>query len=114
MNGNNFYLKLDAIEGYVCSCIVDDSLTWHKHYGNKNLKSLKYSHDTGIVDVEPMDEVSCISENCLHKLGFFTGQPSKGGEGFDESQMNYVHSENCLHETREKAQTHLCTADLGI
>ena len=72
MNGNNFYLKLDAIEGYICSVIVDDSLTWHKHYGNYNLKSLKYSHDTGVVDDEPMDEVSCISSSLNAKLNFFS------------------------------------------
>ncbi|KAJ0697735.1 putative Ubiquitin-like domain superfamily [Helianthus annuus] len=29
----------------------------------------------------------------------------------DESQMNCAHLENCLHEAREEAQTHLCTAD---
>lgn len=26
-------------------------------------------------------------------------------------QMNCAHLENCLHEAREEAQTHLCTAD---
>ncbi|XP_058207005.1 autophagy-related protein 11-like isoform X1 [Rhododendron vialii] len=29
----------------------------------------------------------------------------------DESQMNCADSENCLHEAREEAQTHLCAAD---
>ncbi|CAN8229890.1 unnamed protein product [Cochlearia groenlandica] len=29
----------------------------------------------------------------------------------EESQMNSAHLENCLHEAREEAQTHLCTAD---
>ncbi|KAK6151556.1 hypothetical protein DH2020_014191 [Rehmannia glutinosa] len=29
----------------------------------------------------------------------------------DESQMNCAHLENCLHEAREEAQTHLCAAD---
>ncbi|KAG9134908.1 hypothetical protein Leryth_001196 [Lithospermum erythrorhizon] len=29
----------------------------------------------------------------------------------EESQMNCAHLENCLHEAREEAQTHLCTAD---
>ena len=114
MNGNSFYLKLDAIEGYVCSAIADDSLTWHKRYGHYNLKSLKYSHNIGMVDNETMDEVSCISSSLNEKLGFFTKQPSKGREGFDESQMNCAHSENCLHEAREEAQTHLCNANLGI
>ncbi|XP_057968550.1 autophagy-related protein 11 isoform X2 [Malania oleifera] len=28
-----------------------------------------------------------------------------------ESQMNCAHLENCLHEAREEAQTHLCAAD---
>ena len=26
-------------------------------------------------------------------------------------QLNCAHLENCLHEAREEAQTHLCTAD---
>nr|DAD45404.1 TPA_asm: hypothetical protein HUJ06_003634 [Nelumbo nucifera] len=29
----------------------------------------------------------------------------------DESQMNCAHLENCLHEAREEAHTHLCAAD---
>ncbi|KAG7617939.1 Autophagy-related protein 11 [Arabidopsis thaliana] len=29
----------------------------------------------------------------------------------EESQMNCAHLENCLHEAREEAQTHLCAAD---
>ncbi|CAI0427610.1 unnamed protein product [Linum tenue] len=29
----------------------------------------------------------------------------------NESQMNCAHLENCLHEAREEAQTHLCAAD---
>ncbi|CAN6828152.1 unnamed protein product [Brassica oleracea] len=29
----------------------------------------------------------------------------------EETQMNCVHLENCLHEAREEAQTHLCAAD---
>ncbi|XP_024159178.1 autophagy-related protein 11 isoform X4 [Rosa chinensis] len=29
----------------------------------------------------------------------------------DESQMNCAHLENCLHEAREEAQTHLFAAD---
>ncbi|KAK1420928.1 hypothetical protein QVD17_22900 [Tagetes erecta] len=29
----------------------------------------------------------------------------------DESQMNCAHLENCLHEAREEAQTHLCAAN---
>uniref|UniRef100_A0A803M8Z5 Autophagy-related protein 11 n=1 Tax=Chenopodium quinoa TaxID=63459 RepID=A0A803M8Z5_CHEQI len=29
----------------------------------------------------------------------------------DESQMNCAHLENCLHEARQEAQTHLCAAD---
>ncbi|MCD7460708.1 hypothetical protein HAX54_044251 [Datura stramonium] len=32
-------------------------------------------------------------------------------ELLDESQMNCAHLENCLHEAREEAQTHLCAAD---
>ncbi|XP_016432627.2 autophagy-related protein 11-like [Nicotiana tabacum] len=33
------------------------------------------------------------------------------GKLLDESQMNCAHLENCLHEAREEAQTHLCAAD---
>ncbi|KAL1548922.1 autophagy-related protein 11-like isoform X1 [Salvia divinorum] len=34
-----------------------------------------------------------------------------GRKLLDESQMNCAHLENCLHEAREEAQTHLCAAD---
>lgn len=30
---------------------------------------------------------------------------------FCPCQMNCAHLENCLHEAREEAQTHLCAAD---
>ncbi|XP_060171708.1 autophagy-related protein 11 [Lycium barbarum] len=33
------------------------------------------------------------------------------GKLLDESQMNCAYLENCLHEAREEAQTHLCAAD---
>ncbi|XP_042487340.1 autophagy-related protein 11-like [Macadamia integrifolia] len=34
-----------------------------------------------------------------------------GHKLLDESQMNCAHLENCLHEAREEAHTHLCAAD---
>jgi hypothetical protein len=30
MDGNSFYLKLDAVEGHVFSAKVDESIIWHK------------------------------------------------------------------------------------
>ena len=55
-----------------------------------------------------------FSSSLNAKLSFFNRQPSNGREGFNESQMNYAHLENCLHKAREEAQTHLCTVNLGI
>ncbi|CAI9779665.1 unnamed protein product [Fraxinus pennsylvanica] len=52
------------------------------------------------------------------KLQVLTEEVSKLGSELeisrkllDESQMNCAHLENCLHEAREEAQTHLCAAD---
>ncbi|KAL2464337.1 Autophagy-related protein 17 [Forsythia ovata] len=52
------------------------------------------------------------------KLQVLTEEVSKLGRELeisrkllDESQMNCAHLENCLHEAREEAQTHLCAAD---
>ncbi|CAH9086520.1 unnamed protein product [Cuscuta epithymum] len=40
-----------------------------------------------------------------------SGELEKKRQLLDESQMNCAHLENCLHEAREEAQTHLCAAD---
>ncbi|KAG6776019.1 hypothetical protein POTOM_019522 [Populus tomentosa] len=49
MDGNSFYLKLDAVEGHVFYAKVDESIMWHKRYDHFNLKSLKFMHDAVLV-----------------------------------------------------------------
>ncbi|KAL3612663.1 hypothetical protein D5086_003683 [Populus alba] len=62
MDGNSFYLKLDAVEGHVFYAKVDESIMWHKRYGHFNLKSLKFMHDAGTVD--DMPEIHVSDQTC--------------------------------------------------
>ncbi|KAK4479454.1 hypothetical protein RD792_014968 [Penstemon davidsonii] len=63
-------------------------------------------------------EKSSQLENAETKIQALMDEVSKLGRELeinrkllDESQMNCAHLENCLHEAREEAQTHLCAAD---
>ncbi|KAL8488662.1 hypothetical protein ACS0TY_024357 [Phlomoides rotata] len=65
-----------------------------------------------------LSEKSSELENAEMKIQGLMDEVSKLGRELeisrnllDESQMNCAHLENCLHEAREEAQTHLCAAD---
>ena len=62
MNGNNFYLKLDLVEGHVFSAKIDESVVWHKRYGHFNLKSLKFIQEAGMF--EDMPEITINAQTC--------------------------------------------------
>ena len=62
MNGNRFYLKLDLVEDHVFSAKIDESVVWHKRYGNFNLKSLKFMQEAGMV--EDMLEITVNAQTC--------------------------------------------------
>ena len=62
MDGNSFYLKLDAVEGHVFYAKVDKSIMWHKRYGHFHLKSLKFMHDARMVD--DMPEIHVSDQTC--------------------------------------------------
>ncbi|KAF5725891.1 hypothetical protein HS088_TW23G00623 [Tripterygium wilfordii] len=47
----------------------------------------------------------------LEEVSMLTRELETSRKLLDESQMNCAHLENCLHEAREEAQTHLCAAD---
>ncbi|KAL6322934.1 hypothetical protein AAG906_022772 [Vitis piasezkii] len=53
MNGNNFYFKLDLVEGHVISAKIDESVIWYKRYGHFNLKSLRFMQEVGMVEDMP-------------------------------------------------------------
>ncbi|KAK4415165.1 Autophagy-related protein 11 [Sesamum alatum] len=63
-------------------------------------------------------EKSSQLDNAETKIQELTDEVSKLGmeleinqKLLDESQLNCAHLENCLHEARKEAQTHLCAAD---
>lgn len=49
---------------------------------------------------EAMEKISCLTRELENSKNLL-----------DESQMNCAHLENCLHEAREEAHTHLCAAE---
>ncbi|KAG5225890.1 autophagy-related protein [Salix suchowensis] len=50
-------------------------------------------------------------KSALEEVAVLTRELEMSRKLLDESQMNCAHLENCLHEAREEAQTHLCAAD---
>jgi hypothetical protein len=95
MDGNSFYLKLDAVEGHVFNAKVDESIIWHKRYGHFNLNSLKFMYDAGMVD--DMLEIHISAQTCEScELG------KQHRQSFPQSiskrathKLELVHSEIC-------------------
>lgn len=77
------------------------------------------AHDSLVMELQnTIAEKSSQLENAETKIQGLMDDVSKLGRELeisrkllDESQMNCAHLENCLHEAREEAQTHLCAAD---
>ena len=95
MNGNSFYLKLDLVEDHVFSAKIDESVVWHKRYGNFNLKSLKFMQEAGMV--EDMLEITVNAQTCeSYELGkqhhkSFSQNMSKRAT----HKLELVHSDIC-------------------
>ncbi|KAI3513898.1 hypothetical protein L1887_12120 [Cichorium endivia] len=58
-----------------------------------------------------LTEVKAKLEAAMEEVGKLGRELEVNRKLLDESQMNCAHLENCLHEAREEAQTHLCAAD---
>ncbi|KAL4571342.1 hypothetical protein LXL04_018100 [Taraxacum kok-saghyz] len=58
-----------------------------------------------------LTEVEGKLEAAIEEVGKLGRELEISRKLLDESQMNCAHLENCLHEAREEAQTHLCAAD---
>ena len=68
MDGNNFYLKLDLVEGHVFSANIDETELWHKRYVHFNLKSLKFMQESGMI--EDMHGITVNAQTCeSYELG---------------------------------------------
>ena len=53
MEGNNFYLDLNVVEGNILSVKYEMSVDRHKRLGHHNFKSLKMLHDDDMVKGMP-------------------------------------------------------------
>ncbi|KAM3269926.1 autophagy-related protein 11 [Capsicum chacoense] len=58
-----------------------------------------------------LDESESKVKSLTEEISKLVRELEVRGKLLDESQMNCAHLENCLHEAREEAQTHLCAAD---
>ncbi|CAK7338142.1 unnamed protein product [Dovyalis caffra] len=58
-----------------------------------------------------LSETETKLKAALDEVAMLTSELEMSRKLLDESQMNCAHLENCLHEAREEAQTHLCAAD---
>jgi hypothetical protein len=95
MDGNSFYLKLDAVKGHVFSAKIDENILWHKRFGHYNLKSLKLLYDTGMV--KNMSEIYVTTQTCGScELGKQHRQPfPKGISKRATHKLELVHSDIC-------------------
>ncbi|KAG6469741.1 autophagy-related protein 11-like [Zingiber officinale] len=57
------------------------------------------------------DELENKLKATMEEIGSLKKELEMNQSLLDESQMNCVHLENCLHEAREDARTNLCAAD---
>ncbi|KAJ9129023.1 hypothetical protein P3X46_034214 [Hevea brasiliensis] len=58
-----------------------------------------------------LSETESKLQAAMEDVAVLTRELEMSRKLLDESQMNCAHLENCLHEAREEAQTHLCAAD---
>lgn len=58
-----------------------------------------------------LDETEAKLKAAVEEVAMLSRELENSRKLLDESQMNCAHLENCLHEAREEAQTHLCAAD---
>ncbi|CAN0838261.1 Autophagy-related protein 11 [Linum grandiflorum] len=58
-----------------------------------------------------LSETEAKLEAAMDEVAMVTKELETSRKLLNESQMNCAHLENCLHEAREEAQTHLCAAD---
>ncbi|KAJ0984258.1 hypothetical protein J5N97_002614 [Dioscorea zingiberensis] len=57
------------------------------------------------------NEIESKLKAAMEEAGSLTRELEISKNLLDESQMNCAHLENCLHEAREEAHTHLCAAE---
>ncbi|CAN6915507.1 unnamed protein product [Brassica oleracea] len=83
-------------------------------------KSLDTKHSDDIIlelRNELMEKSSKLNETesklngAMEEVASLSRELEMNQKLLEESQMNCAHLENCLHEAREEAQTHLCAAD---
>ncbi|KAL5547588.1 hypothetical protein UlMin_002819 [Ulmus minor] len=58
-----------------------------------------------------LSETDTKLKAAMEEVAMLTRELETNRKLLDESQMNCAHLENCLHEAREEAHTHLCAAD---
>ncbi|KAJ0262969.1 Autophagy-related protein 11 [Hirschfeldia incana] len=58
-----------------------------------------------------LNEVESKLNGAMEEVANLSRELEMNQKLLEESQMNCAHLENCLHEARKEAQTHLCAAD---
>lgn len=77
----------------------------------------KISNDLLVLQMGFVEKTNQLSEtetklkDAMEQVALLTREVEVSHKLLDESQINCAHLENCLHEAREEAQTHLCAAD---
>ncbi|KAH9621697.1 hypothetical protein KSS87_014056 [Heliosperma pusillum] len=86
--------------------LVDQSLNAHSNA--ELLVELKNALED---KTSQLTETEYKLKSVLDEIGRIGSDLESCRKLLDESQMNCAHLENCLHEARQEAQTHLCAAD---
>ena len=62
MNGNSFYVKLDAGEGHASTAQIDKSVICHKSFRHHNLNSLMMLHDNVLVEGNSSSKIGILED----------------------------------------------------
>ncbi|XP_010526303.1 PREDICTED: autophagy-related protein 11-like [Tarenaya hassleriana] len=80
----------------------------HPKFSGDNLLELRNE----MIDMsEKLRETESKLNDAMEEVARLSRELEMSQKLLDESQMNCAHLENCLHEAREEAQTHLSAAD---
>ncbi|XP_074560711.1 autophagy-related protein 11-like [Curcuma longa] len=82
---------------------------------SKNKDALVLDLQNALVEkAQQCDELENQLKSTMEEFSSVKNELEMNGSLLDESQMNCVHLENCLHETTEDAHTNLCAADRRV
>ncbi|XP_013730763.1 autophagy-related protein 11 isoform X2 [Brassica napus] len=89
---------------------LDSSMLESQQNNEKGGKDNVFLSDSSTAE-SPTKSLESKLNGAMEEVASLSRELEMNQKILEESQMNCAHLENCLHEAREEAQTHLCAAD---